>query len=443
MQTEQTTGADATPSASADHGTGLDLGTGLHLFGVSISHARGDGGLSFTKDQASGLLRRFAELDPGSGAIALSTCNRTEFYLDGDGGPTVERFHRALELERPGADCADAGPGRYRLEGSCVARHLFRVGAGLESSILGDVQILGQLRAALSTAAESGTLTPRLRSLGDRSLRLGRVVRTETSISDGGAGVGSAVAALIATRSAHEGSAPSVLLVGAGDAAAAVAGSLDRRTVGRLTIVNRSTRSTARLAAAVGASAREWSALRATALAADVIVVAVAAPAPVLGEALAREIVRRGHTPLVVDISVPAGVQRVPGLEVVDLAGIAETTPAVRAAAVPQVEDRIDNAVRDWLVQERLRPVDALVGSLYRSLDTTLERLTAELVASPPWSTLPPQQAAAAVESTRRMARAEFRRALHQHVTGLRQLAGSDPPFAATRQGGTHAGPRR
>ena len=148
--------------------------------------------LSVAKERLPKLLRQLCADDSVAGAVVLSTCNRTEVYVD------AERFHDSYRAARDClADQADAHPDEvaphlgisYEVE---AVDHLFTVAAGLDSAVLGEHEILGQVRDAWELARAEGTVTPALDLLFRRAVEVGKRVRSDTAIGRGTASVGHA-----------------------------------------------------------------------------------------------------------------------------------------------------------------------------------------------------------------------------------------------------------
>lgn len=339
----------------------------LHVIGVSFRTAplAVRERLALTPDGVTAAL--VAAVTAGIGeALVLATCNRTELYVVGGGdAAALDAWHRAVVAGADGGACPAPTGARYHLAGAAAARHLFRVVCGLESSVLGDAEIVGQVRRAADTAAAAGALGPRLRGLADKVLAVAKRARTDTAISAGGAGVGSAAASVVAGR---VGPGAAVVLLGAGDAASVIARELSKRVPCRLTVVNRSPQRAAVLAERFGAGTRPWADLVPALAGADVVVAATGAQAPVVTAATvgAVRLLRPGWSPLVVDAAFPRDVEPVPGLDVVPLDSVAEREQrlrAVRQAAVPAVEAMVDAGLAAWSERARRSPSLTLTAS--------------------------------------------------------------------------------
>ena len=154
--------------------------------------------LGFDPQQKVALLRELSSAAPDVEAAVLSTCNRTEFYLVADSvedGTTV--LFRILRRLRPQAAIHEPDCQRYEYAGDRAVRHVFRVACGLESAVLGDVQILSQMKDCRQLAVRAATLGKHLGQVFDDALEAGKRARLETNISNGNASIGSAVAGIL------------------------------------------------------------------------------------------------------------------------------------------------------------------------------------------------------------------------------------------------------
>lgn len=356
------------------------------------------------------VLGRVAETFPGCEALLLATCNRTELVLaEPEGRRAASVWH--LVLDQAGAPappvgegpCSAAGVVRARREGTAAARHVIRVAAGLESAVLGDVDVLRQLRGARQEAVAAGTCGKFVHHLVRVALRTGKQVRHRTALASGGAGIGSATAALVTAPRVPD---TRVVVVGAGVAARGVLAQLRRRGVDDLTVVNRTHARAVELARAHGARAVGATGRRAAVARADVVV--VAAPGWEWSPGWwATALAGREDRPTVVDVCLPRAVVPHPGIDLRGLDHVAahrDTTLATRAAAVPAAEELVDEAVEQWQAWTHRVAFDDHVRALYASAERQL------------------QDVAARVDDPDlvRAERARMRRALHEQVTALR-----------------------
>jgi glutamyl-tRNA reductase len=255
------------------------------------------------KDAEAGALA--AAIANGGEAVALSTCNRTEVYLVGDGETAHERAFAAL-AERAAMPAAKLRESTYAVADEAAAVHLFRVAAGLDSLIPGEAQILGQVRAAYEAACEVDAVGPALHRLFGQALRVGRRVRTETAIAENPASISSAAAEL-AERLLGDLRGRRVLVIGAGKMADLAAVNLVARGAEGIVVANRSTESAALLAERLGGEAVGLDALEGELERADLVVASTSAEGQLVGaEAVQRALVRReGRSLSFIDIAVP------------------------------------------------------------------------------------------------------------------------------------------
>jgi len=294
-----------------------------------------------------------------AGAVAVVTCHRVELYLEGC--PAV----RAPELLRAWGGAAagrlvDAGE-VVVLAGEAAGRHLLRVAAGLEAAVLGDDQVLGQVREAYAAACRARAAGPLVHRLFHAAFRAGKRVRSETGLGRGGRSLAGVAAAEIGRRLGGL-RGRSVLVLGAGEMASLTARRLARRGVGRIVVSNRTSERARALAARVGGEAVPWSWRVAALSAADAVVVGTAARGPVLAAAELAAAARRRGRLVAVDLSMPRNLERpagqVPGLEVLDLealAGCLDGERRRREGEVRRAERIVEEELSAWLawVSER------------------------------------------------------------------------------------------
>lgn len=376
--------------------------------------------LSFSRSEAAALLRQAAAEAPGTEAMILSTCNRTEFYLAApQGSDAVENWLARLRRWRPDAPIGEEGCLRYTRSGSAAARHLFRVACGLDSAVLGDTHILGQVKEGLAGAAESGTVGTYLNRLMGQAIHAGKRARTETRISRGAASTGSAVVGMLCARyRQHPGTrAPHLLVIGAGKLANDIGRHAAKRWRGTISFVNRSEGKAEELARRCGGNVFPWSGLHAALREADVVVAATAASQPILRreelEPASRE--REGRPLLVVDAGLPRNVETDSSVEIVDIDSIQEQQGAVlalRQSGVPAVEQIVEEEVRAWEQWEARRPVERLIHQLYQEAGARSHEILRLL----------PDSKARELHEFERLCLQSFKKLLHHHVRRLRNL---------------------
>ena len=327
-----------------------------------------------------------------SEAMVLATCNRVEVFAEVDrfSGGVVD-VSRVL-ARRGGVTVEELTPYLTVYSEDRAVAHLFAVAAGLDSMVVGDMQVLGQLRAAYALARNEGTVGRALHLVVQRALRVGKRVRSETGIDRAGASL--VVAAL---DRAEDRLGPlqgrSALVVGAGSMGALAATTLARRGAA-VTVSSRTSGHAARLAERVGGRAAEPADLPAELAAADVLVTCTGARGAVIGiEVVALAMAGRPDRPLVVvDLALPRdvepGVAAIPGAHVVDLALLQREGTAGGAGAVAADDIAVAHALVEvetaLLLAEREATAVAPTISALRSqaaevVDAELLRLAGRL----------------------------------------------------------------
>ena len=303
--------------------------------------------VSFTPEQAvhaAGELRERGILEE---AVVLSTCNRSELYgVPGETGPAAAEamemfftsFHQIPRAELDGR--------LYRWMGADAVRHLFRVAAGIDSMMLGEAEILGQLRTAYNQALDHGSTGPVLNRMFQGALEVGKRVRAETEV--GARPMSVALAGVkLAERVFGNLKGHSALIVGAGAVAEQVVEHLRNRGIGSVRVVNRSYEHAAELARKMGGEEVAWESLESVVGVPDILVTSVGGTGPVLTrEMLERAIAARTGRPVfVVDLGVPrnvsadaAGLYNLYLYNIDDLGEIVEQNKKSREAEIPRAE---------------------------------------------------------------------------------------------------------
>ena len=230
----------------------------------------------FAGDEVGRAVARLTEIQGVDEAVLLSTCNRTEFYvITSDGGRG--RLQDWLKNERS----LDPGFANslFTLDSEEAIRHIFRVACGLDSMVLGETQVLGQLKDAFREAQQAGTVGQQLSRLFQHTFSVAKKVRTDTEIGANPVSVASA-----AVRLAHQFFASfekhTALLVGAGVTVELVAKHLTAHDIGRLFVANRDVERARNLASKFGGYAVPLSELEGTLPEADILIASTASPEP-------------------------------------------------------------------------------------------------------------------------------------------------------------------
>ncbi len=342
--------------------------------------------LSLSITEVSDLLRRLMSrrepVPEGLCELAvLSTCNRVEFYASlPEPGAALTVLDRLCELR--GVSRADVEPSLYRHAGSDAVAHLCRVASGLESQVLGETQILGQVTEAYETALAAGSARQVLSAVFQAAIRAGKRTHTETGIGRNPSTVSSA-AIRLAEPLVGSLETCSALVVGAGEMGTLAVKALRSRGVGRVMVTNRTHQTALDLAARWGVEAVPFDSLPLALARADLVLVCTSAPHPVLDAEVVRRAAeaRGGKMLVVVDIAVPRNVapevSSLPGVEVLDLDhlnSLVQDGQRERAAAIPAVENIVWQEVaafNNWLDE---RETTDLIAELHKKADAIRQR---------------------------------------------------------------------
>jgi glutamyl-tRNA reductase len=299
----------------------------VSLLAVGISHQTAPVTLleqvAMSGDDTVKTLHELVECEHVSEALVLATCNRVEIFAE------VDRFHGGVTdvsrvlARHAGTGVEDLSPYVTVHYEDQAARHLCTVAAGLDSMVVGETQVLGQLRSAYALAQAEGTIGRELHPVTQRALRVGKRVHAETGIDKAGASLVSVALDRVTDRIGDLDGRP-VLVVGAGSMGALAATTLARRGA-QVTVTSRTPATAARLAESVGGRAAELEHLTTELAAADVLVTCTGATGTVIGTDVVTAATAGRTTPLVVvDLALPrdvdAAVATLPGVHVVDLA---------------------------------------------------------------------------------------------------------------------------
>ncbi len=245
---------------------------------------------------------------PGvSEAVVVSTCNRVEFYLAAE--QAAAGFAAVAEYLTTRAAAADSGHFFQHATAQSV-RHLFRVASGLDSMVLGETEILGQVKKAYATAAAAGTTSKHLNKLFQRAFNVAKDVRTNTNITRGSVSVGS-VAVELAEKIFGRLAPCKVMILGAGEMSELTAGALQARGVHSIFVANRSFDRAAAMAEKMGGKAIHFDEWAREIHEVDIIVGSTAAPHHVLTAAQLGPVMRtRADRPLFcIDLAVPRDIE--------------------------------------------------------------------------------------------------------------------------------------
>jgi glutamyl-tRNA reductase len=361
-------------------------------------------------------------------AMILSTCNRVEVYGRSTEAPSggvaafLARFH--------GREPADIAPYLYSLEGEPAVRHAFRVAASLDSMVMGEPQILGQVKHAYEVAEQAGSLGPVLNALRDRSIAAARRARTETAIARNAISV-SHVAVELARKifgTLHD---RAVLLVGAGKMSELAARQMVRDGARASVLGGRTFEKAEQLAAALGGRAAAFDALRAELARADIVISGTGAPGIVIRRAdvEAAQSGRRGRPLFLIDIAVPRDIAEDAGTvsgvflyDLDDVKKVADANLRERMKEATAAEAIIDEEVRAFAEWRRSLEVVPFLLELRKRGD---EIRKAEVEkARRRMGPLTPDQESALEAATS----AIVNKLLHEPTVQLKQMAGAKQP---------------
>jgi glutamyl-tRNA reductase len=341
---------------------------------------------------ADGVTKLLADVlasDHATEAFVLSTCNRVEVYAE------VDKFHGGLaqvsELlaRRAGIDLDELTPHLYVHYEDRAVSHLFSVACGLDSMVVGESQVLGQVRLALRTAQDAGAAGRQLGSLAQQALRVGKRARTETGIDRAGRSLVTA-GLEVAGQVLGPLDGTEVLVVGAGAMSALAATVVAQGGAARVVVANRTLERAERVAAAVGGEAVPLDSLPAALASADLVVSCTGAVGHVLdAEMLTAAVAGRPDRPLVVlDLALPRDVDPaahdLPGVTVVDLetlaGALATSEHAADVEATREIVVEEDAAFLGWQRAVSVAPtVVALRDMADAVVQAELVRLTGRL----------------------------------------------------------------
>jgi glutamyl-tRNA reductase len=312
-------------------------------------------------------------------AALVSTCNRTELYVAADPAPQQELLRPSLDwlASHAGIRGDELAPHAYVMEDKAAARHAFRVAAGLDSMVLGEPQILGQMKQAVREADEAGTLGTTLHQLFQRSFAVAKEVRTETDIGHHSVSM-AAAAVRLAGQLFEDLQQIKVLFVGAGEMVELVATHFAAREPKELVVANRTLERGEALASKLKGKAMALADLPKRLSEFDAVVSCTASTLPIIGlGAVERALKARRHRPMfMVDLAVPRDIEaEVSQLDDVylytvdDLSAVVQTAGEKRQAAVERAEAIVDAGVLSfghWLDQRTTVP---LIQALHRQAD--------------------------------------------------------------------------
>jgi glutamyl-tRNA reductase len=333
-------------------------GEGLLVLGWNFRGASGDvrERVALTAEEVRDGLRRLLGSGVVSESVIVSTCHRSEIYGLGEGEQSGDELARFV-AEWRGLDRVALEQAGFRRFGAEAARHLFRVAAGLDSMALGESEVLGQVRQALSIARETGSSRAVLHRLFENAVRAGKRVRTETEIAVHPLSIAS-IGAELADKVFGDLPQRTLLLLGAGETGTLFARHALEMGLRDLVIANRTLEAAEELAGRVGARILPWEDVPRELSSADVVVGTTASPEPVVSRAdvEAAMRVRRGRPMFFLDLAMPpdfdTGIRSIYNVFAYDLDGleqVASENRRRRGREIPRAERIIEEELERFL----------------------------------------------------------------------------------------------
>ncbi len=329
-------------------------------------------------------------------AVIVSTCNRAEIYVACDQPDQVREELVQFIGEYHHLPAADVRTHLYAHIDGEAARHLFRVASGLDSLVVGEPQILGQVKDAYAAASAAQTAGPLLNKLFHAAFGVGKRVRSETALTEGAVSV-SFAAVTLARKIFGSLSGCRVLVLGAGDMSKLTAMHLKAQGIARLTIASRTRASAEQLSAEVGGDVIAWEDLARALRDTDIVITATGASKPIIDKAMVQTAMpaRRSRALFIIDIAVPrdvapdaGNVEQVFLYNIDDLQAIVRENLDRRGSEVTQAEQIVDEELQKFLAWQRSRGAIPTVVALRQRFEairqSELQRLAPKLAQLPP-----------------------------------------------------------
>tara|TARA_B100001971_G_scaffold106973_1_gene98369 strand:+ start:4439 stop:5701 length:1263 start_codon:yes stop_codon:yes gene_type:complete len=341
--------------------------------------------VSFSKDQLQTVLHELGA--DAEEAVILATCNRTEIYAVSDNIAETSRRVKSFFSGFRDNSSEDLSPYLYELIDTSAVRHLFRVASGMDSLVLGEPQILGQVRHAYTAAVECGSAGTRLSKLFHKALRVGKKARHETDIGRHATSVGYVCVELVRERMG-ELRGHSALVVGAGDAARHACEALTKSGIGRITVTNRTYVRAQDLADRFGGSAVSIEELEEAISKANVVISATGSPFHVINaDVICQASDRDGRPLVIVDMATPRDVdpevKNISGVSLFDLDDL-------EAVSTCHLEQREEEALKvEAIIEEEIStvsnwwaspPVEITIAALHRQAEDLRQREVARFL---------------------------------------------------------------
>jgi len=366
----------------------------MTLLALGINHKTAPVSLrervTFSPDTLDQALNSLLEQPMVQGGVVLSTCNRTELYLSVE---EQEDLHEQLVrwlCNYHNLNEEEVRKSLYWHHDNDAVTHLMRVASGLDSLVLGEPQILGQVKKAFADSQKGHSLSSELERMFQKSFSVAKRVRTETEI--GASAVSVAFAACTLARQIFESlSTVTVLLVGAGETIELAARHLREHNVQKMIIANRTRERAQVLADEVGAEVISLSDIDSRLQEADIIISSTASPLPIIGKGMVERALkaRRNQPLLLVDIAVPRDVEPEVGklanaylYSVDDLQAIIQSNLAQRKAAAVEAETIVAQESGEFMAWLRAQSATETIREYRSQAEQVRDDLAAKAIAA-------------------------------------------------------------
>jgi glutamyl-tRNA reductase len=379
--------------------------------------------LAMTPGPAAEFLREATAVESISEAAIISTCNRSELYLVSSNPVAAESAALGLLANRAGIRATELAEAIYAPRNCDAARHLYEVAAGLDSMIVGEAEVQGQVRTAHEIARDAGTAGPMLHRMFNAALQTGKRVRAETQLSVGRASV-SSVAVRLAQDVLGDLRERNVIIIGAGETSELTAQALAGEGVQTVFLANRHADRARSIATRFGGEVVSLHDLPEQLLSADIVVSSTSSPHPIVGVAELEQVMeqRPGRPLLLIDIAVPRDIDPACGqlpdvtlYDIDDMRSVVSHTLSSRAGEVDGataiVEEEIQRFAR-WMGQQDILPTVAALREHGRDI---VDQVLAENAGRWEGTT---QRDLARIDA---VARAVMQRLLHEPTIRLRE----------------------
>ena len=340
--------------------------------------------VSITGEGLPGVLRELSAAQEGSRAelVVLSTCNRVEIYGAQPGliGEAREWLSRRSGLPAPEIDLKI-----YLSSGREAAQHLFRVACGLDSLVVGESQILGQVESAYAAAQLAGCAGPVMTALFQTAIRCGKRIRNETGIGRSAENISSAAVHLAESYVGDLGQAR-VLVVGSGEMGRLAVRTLRNRGALQIDLVNRHYEHAAKVARRWGAKAHLFHNLPCLLATSDVVVSSTSAPRPIISAEMVREAMaeRQGRPLVLIDIAVPRDIDpdssSIPGVHLFDVDALKSLDTARSGAAIAEIP-AVERIIEEELAEAQLKMAENSLRPVIAELWQRADEIQSEVLA--------------------------------------------------------------